>query len=152
MESLKLPDQDSIEDEFVRRIVARAYHGAVNATLSWLEEGPHGGKPPEEQVRLHNWFSQLSHDDQKNVRDVMATAIHSSVFGFLVLLDNKTSGFPVSGTLSDYSVHLNVYSVESDLEAYRPAESTRINRSYDGGGDLHDRLHRAIEESSSTSA
>lgn len=131
---------------FVRMLMARAYDGAIQATLSALESGPPGRKPSEDRIRRHRWFQSLDEQGREHVRAIAQEAVQAADFGSLVLLDGMTGGYPVQGQASDFALYLQIYADEDAFREDRPQESQRLNPNSAKGEDLHDIFKRILQE------
>jgi hypothetical protein len=69
--------------EALRNVVLA--HVTAN-TISALEKPP-GRRPRRDLVDASAWYQRLSDDDRARLRDVVAMAAHSTMFGMLAVLD-----------------------------------------------------------------
>ena len=138
-------NQKEAKELFLNQLICRAYDGAIESTISTLEEGPAGRKPQRSLVDLHHWFQGLDDQSRKYVSALIQEAVDSSVFGCLVLLDGLTGGYPVKGEISDFAVYLQIYENEEAREVNLPRFSVRVN-STKSGDDLHDMFHWILRE------
>jgi hypothetical protein len=130
---------------FLDRLINRAYDGAIRIVNKLLEQGPPGRKKAPAKMILHQWFQGLNSQDQEHVKAVIRETAYSAVFGCLVLLDNKTGGYPVKGKISDFSLCLQIYESDEAQGAYSPQTSIRLNLSYTDD-DLHDLFQIILSE------
>jgi hypothetical protein len=131
---------------FLNRIIGHVYDGAIGDMRSFLEEGPPGRKKQQELIELKEWFHHLDETGQKNILALIERAIRHSVFSFLVVLDNKTIGYPIESQNSDFAVYLQTYENDEARFNYAPQTSARINLSYTVNGDLHDQFLNTLQE------
>lgn len=128
---------------FLQKIAKRAYHGTVNDIQSLLEHGP--TVPAPEELAIHEWYQNLSVQEQAWIQKICKKTAYSVMFGSLVLLDNLTGGRPIEGVLSDFALYLQTY---QDLDAKSsdlPDQKIRINPSK-SLLDLHDMINEYIDE------
>lgn len=71
---------------FTEIIVEVVRKTAITGSIEYLKEPP-GRKPPEEVVRLSEWYNSLSDKDKENLNRTVAMAVDDSLFGFLAVLD-----------------------------------------------------------------
>jgi hypothetical protein len=74
-------------DEFVAVVEKVVYATAVEGTVASLHAGPPGRGPAPRPIALHEWYGDLSANDQRMVAEVVRDAAYSAVFGFLCVLD-----------------------------------------------------------------
>ncbi len=72
--------------DFTKIIVEVVRETAISGSIEYLKELP-GRKPPEELVRLSEWFKSLSEQDQENLMKIVTMAVDDSLFGFFAVLD-----------------------------------------------------------------
>lgn len=89
-------------------------------------------------------FSGLDEQKQALFLKAIDEAISMTVFNFLVLLDNQTTGTPLEDTPSDLGLYLQSAGDEDAIYNYQPSHRVRINRSYSSGGNLHDAFMERI--------
>lgn len=73
-------------DEFIATVKQVVHDSAVRSVTSKLKSPP-GRRPPRRLTELSQWFHSLSPTDQHHVSQVIQHAVHSSIFGFLCVLD-----------------------------------------------------------------
>ena len=74
--------------EFVDLVDQLAGRSAIDDVLSELYK-PSGRKPPKHVVRLSEWFNALDEAGKSAVRDVVAQAAATTLFGVYCLLDDS---------------------------------------------------------------
>ncbi len=74
------------QEEFIQGIKLSVCDGAVKGTIRSLERPP-GRKPDPQYVRRSEWYRGISDEDKSMVREVIAEASESAVFGFCCVLD-----------------------------------------------------------------
>lgn len=72
--------------EFVDAIRIAVAEAAVLDAIESIESPP-GRRPAPELVALARWYESLDDGGRKHVREVVALAAHSAVFGFLCAID-----------------------------------------------------------------
>jgi hypothetical protein len=140
-----LDRQEAIND-FLSRIIARAYDGAIEGTRKTLEKGPPGRQPPENRLAIHNWFQTLNNEERELVLALVREAADAAVFGCLVLLDNMTGGYPIEDKVSDFALYLQSYEDDAARDANTPVSSVRLNPRLSSDYDLHDRFRLVLQE------
>lgn len=130
---------------FVNRLVARAYDGTVQGALIVLDKGPAGGRPLAENVRLHEWYQRSDEETRARIKDLIRYCAHSAVFGCCALLDGVTGGYPIPGSVSNFSLYLKVFATHEDEDRDEPQFSIRISPEA-RGEDLHDLLNGMLED------
>ena len=73
-------------DEFIKNIKQAVHDSAVSSIVKTLEQ-PGGRTPPHKLRALSLWYSDLSEKDKEMVLEVIRHSVHSSVFGFLCVMD-----------------------------------------------------------------
>src|SRR5262245_10003875 len=79
-----------IHEEFVEAIRTAVHESAISGTESSLLRPP-GRRPAAGDVELSRWYRELSSEDRVHVNTVIQRSVHSSVFGFLCVLDGVRS-------------------------------------------------------------
>jgi len=139
------PEQVAATTAFTDRIILRAYEGAIRDSQELLENGPAGRKPAQEQVSLHQWFSQLSQHDREQVHIAVRDAVEAAIFGVFVILDGASGGQPIKDEISDFALYLQSY-VDHDAEkADTPKTRVKIN-GLSMSEDLHDLFILDLQE------
>ncbi len=141
----RLPEQLTATTDFIDRITLRAYEGAIRDSRKLLENGPAGRKPAQELVSLHQWFSQLAKDDREQVHRAVRDAVEAAIFGFFVVLDGASGGWPVEGEISDFALYRQSYADYDAEKADTPTTRVKIN-GLSMSEDLHDLFMLAIQE------
>jgi hypothetical protein len=131
---------------FMEKLTRSVRDGTFKSMKRLLQEGPPGRQKDPKLVEMQNWFLNLNEDDRRFVLEIAQETIDRTIFNFLVLLDNKVPGYPITGEVSDFALSIQTYKRNEDLFDYRPKDTVRINRSYTGG-DLHDNFTIYILES-----
>jgi hypothetical protein len=130
--------QNQAAEIFLKKIIQHAVNGTINSVKSLLEKGPAGRKKDSQEVELHNWFLSLDEQSRKNVMTTVEKAIKLATFSSLVVIDNKTPGYPIENTISDFALYIQSYDSINERGKYRSSKMTRVNLSYTTDGDLHD--------------
>lgn len=72
--------------EFINSIKISVEESAVRSVSENLISPP-GKSPLEELLNLSKWFNSLSIEDKEMAEKLVREAVHTSVFGFLCVLD-----------------------------------------------------------------
>ena len=131
---------------FMDKVLELVYSGTLNGICNLLESGPPGRAKQSEIRSIHNWFLSLDEQGKSYVLAIVKEAIESTVFSFLVVLDNKTIGMPLIDHISDFAVSIQTYEDKEHLFNYQAKESVRLNLSYTVNGELHEKFISLIEE------
>jgi hypothetical protein len=137
---------DQAVNIFLKRIISHVYDGVINDMRSLLKEGPPGRKKQRELIELKEWFQNLDERSRSYILALIERSIRLSVFSFLVVLDNKTIGYPIEGQNSDFAVYIQTYESDEARFNYSPQMSFQINLSYTVDGDLHDKFYYILQE------
>ncbi len=137
-------DQKEATETFMRRVMVGAYEQPIDAMRSLLMKGPIGKKPKAADMKLHVWYESLDSDSQSKIDEMVAKTAHHVLFGFLVMLDNLSMGYPIEGVLSDFALYVQSYPDQAARSDNHPDAAIRIN---DLGNDLdlHDLLEQYIK-------
>ena len=73
-------------DNFIEYLKRHIRDSSIQDTISILDKPP-GRRPPQKIKELSNWYHSMSMDDKEKLKEVVTEAIHSSLFGFLCVLD-----------------------------------------------------------------
>jgi hypothetical protein len=122
---------------FMEKLIDSVRDGTAKGMKRLLQEGPPGRQKDPRLVKMQNWYLNLEEDDKRFVLEVVHETIDRTIFNFLVLIDNKVPGYPITGEVSDFAISIQTYKNDEELFNYEPKDAIRINRSYTGG-DLHD--------------
>lgn len=122
---------------FMEKLTRSVRDGTFKSMKRLLQEGPPGRRKDPKLVEMQNWFLNLNEDDRRFVLEIAQETIDRTIFNFLVLLDNKVPGYPITGEVSDFALSIQTYKSDEELFNYWPKDVIRINKSYTGG-DLHD--------------
>ena len=139
-------DRDKAIDAFMNKIVTRAYKGSISIVTQLLEQGPLERNPSATRTALHIWYKNLDTNQRGMVQQVIKEAAHSAVFGFLVVLDNRSGGYPLEGNISDFALLVQRYADSEAYSANRVDDSVRINDLSDRGTDFHDLFKEYVEK------
>lgn len=131
-------DRDKAIDAFMNKIVARAYKGSISIATQLLEQGPLERNPSANRTALHIWYEKLDTNQREMVRQVIKETARSAVFGCLVVLDNRSGGYPLEGDISDFALLVQRYADSEAYSANRVDDSVQINDLSNLGIDLHD--------------
>ncbi len=142
------PEQVAATTAFMERIILRAYEGTIRDSREGLESGPAGRKPAQEQVSLHQWFSQLSQYDREQVHRAVRDAVEAAIFGFFVILDGASGGWPIKDEISDFALYRQSYADHDAEKADTPTTRVKIN-GLSMSKDLHDLFIMALQERAS---
>lgn len=135
-------NREQIARLFVTRIMQRAYYGVIGDKLAELEGGSLPGNLSRDLLDRRQWFQGLDDRSQTNVRQIIRASVASSVFGCLVVLDNVSGGYPLSGHVSEFALYLEV---NDGTNAINTPQS-KVKISPDIGDDLHDLFHAILRE------
>jgi hypothetical protein len=138
---MKLQDATT---EFMQRVAIRAYENPLDIIQKLLRNGPAGTIPRVEDVELHKWYQDLSEENKAMVERVMKETAHHVLFGFLVIIDNLTMGYPIEGEVSDFALYIQAYSDKVSRSNNEPKETIRINHPKNNFS-LHDLLSEYIK-------
>ncbi len=142
----------NIIKEFLSRVLTHAYLGTINDISNLLIQGPPGRKKPPSDISMHNWFSELDENNRAVVLSIIRKTAYSSIFNLLVILDNKTGGYPLEQNISDYCLSVNTYENIHEMNKYIPQEQIRFNLSRGNFNsqeyieDLHDYFIYMLQE------
>src|SRR5712691_9215270 len=73
-------------EDFIRALKIAVHDAGVRAVRETLEH-PSGRKPETSVVELSDWYHSMSDTDKDKLMKVVQHAVHTSVFGFLCVLD-----------------------------------------------------------------
>jgi len=73
-------------EEFIATVKQVVHDSAVESVCSTLESPP-GRRPSRRLTELSQWYHTLSPADRQRLSEVVQHAVHSSIFGFLSVLD-----------------------------------------------------------------
>lgn len=73
-------------EEFIATVKQVVHDSAVKSVCSTLEAPP-GRRPARRLTELSQWYHTLSPADRQRLSEVVQHAVHSSIFGFLSVLD-----------------------------------------------------------------
>ena len=137
-------DAASAAERFMDMVIACVYDSTIRTMLDKLSKSVYVRGSTQADRELGRWFADLDKDQRRRVEQVVEEAVDSAVFGFLVLLDGATGGYPLRPSPSDFGLYLHEY---SDHERHRdtPVSAVRI----DGGAndtDLHDLFGWKLEQ------
>lgn len=130
---------------FLKRVYDHVHRSTYNSIKLFLREGPPGKSKSREELELHQWFSLLKLEDQEKILKIAKMIVKFTIFNFLVLLDNKTSGQPIQEEVSDFGLYIHTYESNAHRFSYKPNKSIRLNKSYSVNGDLHEAYDFEIE-------
>jgi len=139
------PNRNEAAELFLNLLIARAYDGAIRDVTSILEGGPPGRKPPQDLIRLHQWFQNLDNESRGYVLALIREAVDAAVFGCLVFLDGLAGGYPVEKP-SDFALHFQVYEDKRSRKSNSPEVSVRLNPVSTTDEDLHDMFRWILQE------
>lgn len=96
--------------EFIKLIKLVVADAAVEDTIGELMDPP--GRKPANDLRIRSeWFKSLSEHDRDMVQQITSEAVHSSIFGFMCVLDGvraiSDSGESNNLTLTHENTTLN---------------------------------------------
>ncbi len=113
--------------EFMQRLALSAYASPLNGIRLLLRNGPIGTKPLANDVKLHEWFENLSDTDKAMVEMVIKETADRVLFGSLVVIDNLTIGYPIEGVISDFALYVQSYPDKASRSNNQPKDTIRIN-------------------------
>jgi len=125
-------------DAFIKKVYGQVHKPTYSSLELLLREGSPGNQKQPEETELQQWFCSLNIEDQEKILKIAKMAVKLTVFNFLVLLDNKTSGQPIQEEVSDFGLYIHTYESNAHRFSYNPNKSIRLNRSYSVNGDLHE--------------
>jgi hypothetical protein len=137
-------EQNEAINIFMERVGIRAYKSVLDEINSLLTAGPVGHKPKAEDVQLHEWHEGLDATSKLMVERMVKHTAYNVLFGFLVLLDNQTMGYPIEGVLSDFALYIQSYPDKASRANNQPKDAIRVN-SPKNNIDLHDLIAKYIE-------
>jgi hypothetical protein len=141
-----LPENSRIASEsFLKRIVIYAYDTVIKGMQKFLESGPPGRTKQQESLELFEWFQRLEKKDQLMTLKIIELTTKNTVLSFLVVLDNKVGGHPISSKSSDIAIYYQTYKNDNERFQYLPESQTRINMSYSIDGELHDKFNIMLQ-------
>jgi hypothetical protein len=136
-------------DIFLKIFVQHSLYGTIDGIKKLLENGSAGMKKKPNDVALHEWYLTLDDDAKKHIGTIIRKTAELSTFSALVVLDNKTIGYPIEGQPSDFALYLQTYEDSNGMYDYSSSiKSIRFNRSYSVEGDLHDSYTSILREHS----
>ena len=141
----QLLNPDQARQTFLAMVINRAYEGSIRTMAAYLENDWPAKRVPADVADLRAWFATLNENDRELVRAIIRKTADSSVFGFLVLLDSLTGGYPLPDKPSDFAVYLQTYKSDELRWAGTVETSIRLNDPRDPEF-LHDLFHALIEE------
>lgn len=129
-------------EHFVTGLVQVVHEASVADTLTSLERGPSGRRPPKRLLELSAWYQALSAADQVRLRQVVELAVHSSLFGTLCVVDGvrtleEATEFELFSVQGAKRLQLNVREAECLHDEYQSQIYERVF------GPLAQPLHRA---------
>jgi hypothetical protein len=125
-------------DIFVKMVIKMVVNATFKDVQEILKEGPPVRVKKPEDLEIQKWYLNLQENEKKIVSKIVLGSINRTVFHLLVILDNKTIGYPLEGEVSDFALYLQTYDSKKDLFGYNPKELLRINKSHSGEVELHD--------------
>jgi hypothetical protein len=75
------------QDTFINRIITEVHNSSVDDICESLLERPPGRSPDRASVALHEWYLNLNENDREKILQIIRQSVHSSIFGFLAVLD-----------------------------------------------------------------
>jgi hypothetical protein len=78
------------KDEFIAAIRVAVHDSAIKGMKTNLASPP-GRRPYEKTKETSRWFNSLPDEDKRQVEEIIKQAVHSSVFGFLCVLDGVSA-------------------------------------------------------------
>ena len=75
-------------DEFLKGLKSYAATSSVEGTLKLFQHPP-GRRPAENLLRLSKWYSTLDTTNQEVLKEALAFAIDTAIFGALCILDGS---------------------------------------------------------------
>jgi hypothetical protein len=112
---------------FMQRVEIRSYKAALEEVISLLKSGPIGLNPKANEIELHEWYENLNDDNKLKIEEIIKKTAFHSIFGFLMILDNLTMGYPIEGEVSDFALYIQSYSDKTSRSLNQPKEVFRIN-------------------------
>src|SRR5689334_8192783 len=89
---------------FMEKLTRSVRDGTFKSMRRLLQEGPPGRQKDPNFVKMQNWYLNLNEDDKRFVLEIAQETIDRTIFNFLVLLDNKVPGYPITGEVSDFAL------------------------------------------------
>lgn len=139
--------RESATELFLQFVIERARNGVVEDIHGRLAERPAGRRPSPLSVARHEWFRDLSSEDQSRIMAIVRESVDSAIFGVLVVLDGLSGGNPIEGVTSDFSLELQTYTNEEARAGNAAETSVRINPS-NTTELLHDLFRWKLEDRS----
>lgn len=72
--------------EFVQAIIEVIRDATISDTLENLKEPP-GRNPHKDDIKLSQWYSNLSNEDAENIAKIITITVDTSLFGVFAVLD-----------------------------------------------------------------
>ena len=132
-----MEQQKEAENIFLNIVMNYVFLSTEKTMYDILSKEASGNFQDVERAELQKSFLNLDEKQKELFLFAINQTISRTIFNFLVLLDNKLTGYPLGNIPSDFGVYLHGYKNEDDLYKYSPSTSVRINMSYTGS-DLHD--------------
>jgi hypothetical protein len=134
-------------EQAARHFIQRILFGAYRDTYTYIESGLAEGLPGrvDEPLNLEKWYQNLDDNQKLLVKSIVQASIRAAIFEVLVLVDNMTGGYPITGQLSDFALTLQTYIDSEARYRNQPQESVRFNSI--GDYELHDLFIDSLEES-----
>ena len=133
---------------FLKRVLLDVYDNSIKSIINLLVNGPSGRAKQPLEENLHNWYQALDEKEKEQIEKIIEKSIRSTIFSFLVMLDNKSGGRPFRDKISDFALFIQFYQDEESLYNYKPQNSLRVNLSYTIDGELHDQFLDLLNENS----
>jgi hypothetical protein len=118
-------------EQFATGLVQVVHDPSVTDTITRLERGPSGRRPPKRLVELSAWYQALPAADQDRLRKVVELAVHASLFGTLCVLDGvrtleASTDFALFAVQDGKRVQLNVAEAECLHDEYQSQIYERV--------------------------
>jgi len=128
---------------FLERVSIRAYKSAIEQIDSLLRGSQDSRISETEDIHLHDWYEKLDDETKIIVRAIIKKTAQKVLFGFLVILDNLTMGYPIEGVISDFALYIQTYVDKTSHSNDQPKEAIRINHPKNTSS-LHDLIFEFI--------
>jgi hypothetical protein len=135
-------DRDAVRI-FLNLVMSYVYKDTKKAMRDILDSEKSVPTNDTQQVGLQKWFLSLDETQKETLSFAIDQAITRTIFNFLVLLDNKTTGYPLENMPSDFGIYLQIYNDDDAIYDYQPLEKLRVNMSY-SEEDLHDAFMKML--------
>lgn len=135
---------DDAAQIFMKQVIDRVYGESLRTVRSQLEDPKLLKKSPKSDVQLFEWYANLDTESRKIFWKIIQKTISSTIFGFLVLLDNAVNA-PLPNQPSDFAIYLQAYKSWEDMGKNLPSMQVRFNSPF-ARNDLHDMLYDELSK------